>query len=204
MGNYTSWNEAINKAKQLIGSNDWDKVVNTAKDLMSKEVSYTARHNHLNYLNSLNWKEKRERILKRDNYICQDCLKVDFEDVLKSFEGFWIKDLNLSTPASEVHHTDYSYLYTPLEENYCISLCSDCHKIRHWEKFTISAQKQIKKERENKLSRRIVRLLKANEIYKIAYQYSHQCFLKSITINPNEFVKRLKEGTKWQTRLIIK
>jgi len=56
-------------------------------------VSENARAKHRVYLNSNEWKEKREIILKRDNYLCQDCLKVSalvFEYLKKNLN--WLKD----------------------------------------------------------------------------------------------------------------
>jgi hypothetical protein len=65
------------------------------------------------YLQSDLWKNKRDLILKRDNYTCQSCL---------------VKQ------ATEVHHFSYeSYKQKPGSERgwELISVCRDCHKREH-------------------------------------------------------------------------
>jgi 5-methylcytosine-specific restriction endonuclease McrA len=62
---------------------------------------------HNQYLKSARWKQKREDVLKRDNYLCQACLKAK---------------------ATEVHHLSYSHWQDePLFE--LVSICHECHKI---------------------------------------------------------------------------
>tara|TARA_B100001093_G_scaffold224286_1_gene214896 strand:- start:43 stop:549 length:507 start_codon:yes stop_codon:yes gene_type:complete len=65
------------------------------------------------YLQTDLWKNKRELILKRDDYICQSCLV---------------------RQATEVHHFSYeSYKQQPGSEKgwELISVCRDCHKREH-------------------------------------------------------------------------
>lgn len=58
------------------------------------------------YLNSSVWKSKRERVLRRDNYLCQACLQKD---------------------ATEVHHLTYKHVFDePLFE--LTSVCKNCHE----------------------------------------------------------------------------
>ena len=66
------------------------------------------------------WKHMREYIMKRDTWLCQDCLKK-----------------GLHTPAEEVHHiiplqpeniTDPSIT---LNEENLVALCRECHRARH-------------------------------------------------------------------------
>lgn len=68
------------------------------------------------FYKSVQWRIVRDYILKRDNYICQDC----------------IKD-NKITICNTVHHIievkeDYS---KALDENNLITLCADCHNKVH-------------------------------------------------------------------------
>ncbi len=61
--------------------------------------------------NSKAWKQKREYILKRDNYLCVQC----------------------GEPAEEVHHKEYvkesnvNDVNITLNDNNLVSLCRDCH-----------------------------------------------------------------------------
>lgn len=59
------------------------------------------------YLETEEWKTKRELVFKRDNYKCQSCLK---------------------NRADQVHHLNYKNIFNePLFE--LISICTECHKI---------------------------------------------------------------------------
>lgn len=59
------------------------------------------------YLKSPEWKVKREKVLKRDNYICQGCLEKE---------------------ATQVHHLSYKHIKNePLFE--LVSICKECHDI---------------------------------------------------------------------------
>lgn len=70
----------------------------------------------MNFYKSTRWIRKRENILRRDNYLCQEC-----------------KRYGKTTPATTVHH-----IY-PLETHYhlrlisdnLISLCNECHNSMH-------------------------------------------------------------------------
>lgn len=58
------------------------------------------------YLDSEKWKAKRERVLQRDDWMCQACLK---------------------RQADEVHHLTYEHVFNePLFD--LISICSVCHR----------------------------------------------------------------------------
>ena len=64
------------------------------------------------FYKSLQWKITREYILKRDNYLCQECLKE-----------------NRMTPCNTVHHIieiKEDYLKA-LDEDNLITICFDCH-----------------------------------------------------------------------------
>lgn len=66
------------------------------------------------------WQAVREIVIKRDQYLCQDC-----------------KTAGRITPAEEVHHIielTPENIYNPeiaLGLNNLISLCRECHKARH-------------------------------------------------------------------------
>lgn len=69
-----------------------------------------------NFYKSKRWKEKREKILRRDEYLCQEC-----------------KRYGKATPATTVHHVipieqDMSL---KLNSNNLISLCEQCHNKMH-------------------------------------------------------------------------
>lgn len=69
---------------------------------------------------STSWKGMREYIKKRDQYLCQDCLK----------KGLFV-------PAEEVHHIkpltpqNINDVSITLSEDNLISLCRECHRRRH-------------------------------------------------------------------------
>lgn len=68
------------------------------------------------FYKSTKWKAKRERILKRDEYICREC-----------------KRYGRTTGATTVHHV-YPLEQRPelkLNTNNLISLCSKCHDKMH-------------------------------------------------------------------------
>ncbi len=117
-----TWEEAIVEAKSEKGYfpdeyiEDWDELIDDARDIYDyyQEEEYDnfcedAFIRHRDYLKSKRWKEIRMSVLNRDCFICQDCGK----------------------NAKDVHHTDYNYLGTDQEEEFCISLCRKCHAKRH-------------------------------------------------------------------------
>lgn len=58
------------------------------------------------YLNGNTWKDKRHRVLKRDDYLCQACLRNN---------------------ATEVHHKTYKHVFNePLFE--LVAVCKSCHE----------------------------------------------------------------------------
>ena len=72
------------------------------------------------FYKSKTWQHTREYVMKRDHYLCQDCLAK-----------------GIQTPAEEVHHiiplqpeniTDPSIT---LNEENLIRLCRECHRARH-------------------------------------------------------------------------
>lgn len=67
------------------------------------------RENYHKYLESTEWAEKRAKVLKRDNYLCQGCLE---------------------SKATQVHHWTYDRIFNELLCD-LISLCRNCHEKIH-------------------------------------------------------------------------
>ena len=73
---------------------------------------------------SQSWRDMREYIIKRDHYLCQDCL-----------------NKGLFTPAEEVHHIrpltpkNINDTDITLNEENLVSLCRECHRARHADRF---------------------------------------------------------------------
>ncbi len=70
----------------------------------------------VSFYHGAKWKQLREYIITKHNYLCQDCLK-----------------FNRLTAAEEVHHIievkdDWDKRY---DEDNLISLCKSCHRKRH-------------------------------------------------------------------------
>ena len=82
------------------------------------------------FYKSKEWKYKRQKILRRDNYECQDCKR----------KGRYSR-------ATTVHHIKHLEQFPELalvDEN-LESLCSICHNIEHPEKLM---SKEVKKKRQ--------------------------------------------------------
>jgi hypothetical protein len=121
------WDEAVEEARFSLGYGDgyldsyeWQEVVEEAKEILQtqkgldweeevEEFRAEAKVKHQIYLKSDRWKSIRLKCLYRDAFTCRDC----------------------KNRAQEVHHLTYAYLGNVLEESYCVSLCSSCHKKRH-------------------------------------------------------------------------
>lgn len=71
------------------------------------------------FYKSTKWKKKREKILRRDGYLCQHC-----------------KWYGKRTEAVTVHHIKHleEYPELALEDDNLISLCNKCHNKEHPEK----------------------------------------------------------------------
>jgi hypothetical protein len=61
------------------------------------------------YLSTYEWHQKRERVLRRDKYLCQGCLEHE---------------------AIHVHHLTYARLFNELLCD-LVSLCGPCHQLCH-------------------------------------------------------------------------
>jgi len=154
-------------------------------------VSENARAAHRTYLESNEWKEKRARIFERDKSLCQDCKVISkrifneiFKKVILDFD--LDIDLNYKMKASQVHHTTYESLHTPQEEDDCISLCSDCHKVKH-SGLRYDYRKNVIK-RDKKIIRIIHRrLLKHPKIIELVKK-QHNDFIKSLITKPKDWL----------------
>ncbi|GEQ87434.1 hypothetical protein ULMS_29420 [Patiriisocius marinistellae] len=67
------------------------------------------QYKYYEYLTSHKWKELREKVKLRDNFLCQECK---------------------SEKAEEVHHLTYENIFNEKLSD-LISVCSDCHKKLH-------------------------------------------------------------------------
>lgn len=68
-----------------------------------------ATKKYLDYLKSLEWDKKRQKVLMRDKFRCVHCC---------------------ATRALQVHHKTYARLYDELLED-LITLCKKCHRTEH-------------------------------------------------------------------------
>lgn len=73
------------------------------------------------------WLKKRNEILERDNYVCSNCLKDNFESTL------------------EVHHIAYDKNRKAWDypDFLLVTLCRECHQKEH-DDFNITKPKAIK------------------------------------------------------------
>ena len=71
------------------------------------------------FYDSRRWRALRERILRRDKYLCRDCARY-----------------GRVTPATEVHHVKPRETWPELQwrPDNLVSLCHMCHNARHPEK----------------------------------------------------------------------
>ncbi|HEQ3553578.1 HNH endonuclease [Bacillus subtilis] len=80
------------------------------------------------------WHKCRQAVLRRDNYLCQDCLSN-----------------KRITQAETVHHIEElrDHPEKALDASNLVSLCFSCHNKRHPEKGRRNAGKQRKKRKIN-------------------------------------------------------
>lgn len=83
------------------------------------------------FYNSKKWKLKRLDILKRDHFECQDCIE-RLRQAAVNGEQLQGEDREIRR-AEEVHHIKElrEYPELGLEDDNLISLCTQCHNIRH-------------------------------------------------------------------------
>jgi len=89
-------------------SKKYDVLITKAKELNEqKNDEFFITYNK--YLKSEEWAEKREKVLKRANYICEGCLK---------------------NKATIAHHTTYKHVFNELMFE-LIAVCNSCHSFIH-------------------------------------------------------------------------
>ena len=83
---------------------------------------------HNPFYTTAKWKRKREHILKRDGYLCQDC-----------------KRYGRMREATEVHHIQFLEFHPELayDDRNLVSLCKRCHNARHPEKARGNGKRYI-------------------------------------------------------------
>lgn len=83
------------------------------------------------FYNSKEWKRKREKILERDHYECQEC-RERLRVAAARGKRLYGKDAKIRR-ATEVHHKkelkDYPQLR--LDDENLVSLCVKCHNDKH-------------------------------------------------------------------------
>jgi len=107
--NVLPWDSQLENAYQFL----IDEMTNQLRDeqnelWQNRETDWDQEYN--TYLQSPQWMVKRLRVLERDNYLCQACLR---------------------RRASEVHHTTYQF---PLGQEplfILVSVCKPCHNALH-------------------------------------------------------------------------
>lgn len=92
----------------------WVGSLSVAHSHICRPVTYKMNTNseYFELLQNGKWLRKRDRILKRDNYTCQDCGK---------------------TSSLHVHHIFYKKNTLPWNypDRWLITLCSECHEVWH-------------------------------------------------------------------------
>jgi len=179
------WEEAIEIAKnQLVTYDYWEEVTSLAHKILQFEAKKIATWEHENYLKSPEWILKKEKILERDSHTCQDCLKIT-PKIFELFSKIEFEPFKLVIPATEVHHLDYQYKQTSLEEEYCISLCRKHHQLRH---ITNKEDAEwLIKDIENYLLIQIYDIIISQPKYQKIALKQHKDWINSITIKPSKF-----------------
>jgi len=90
-------------------SNAFDRAIDRVSEQIDKKRSSERKQEYEEYLRSDYWRIRRERVLVRDNYLCQGCLK---------------------NRAEHVHHLSYNHIFNELYFE-LISLCRECHDKCH-------------------------------------------------------------------------
>lgn len=83
------------------------------------------------FYNSAQWKHKRMEILERDHYECQDC-RNRLREAVEAGRILTGRDREIRR-AEEVHHIQEirEHPELALEDDNLVSLCTQCHNIRH-------------------------------------------------------------------------
>ncbi len=116
-GKYDKWREDQDEAYRKRSAKLFE--------LHSEWLSAQCSKKHQDYLKTIEWQEKRDEVLRRDNFTCQSCLK---------------------KRATQVHHLTYDHFGSePLFD--LISVCDECHQM-------ISEMDEKKKNQPSRLTGR--------------------------------------------------
>lgn len=110
-------------------------VVSLKSEKLSKWDTYnfvkskyiTGRKFNKNFYNSIEWKERRLQILSRDEWMCKDCSR----------------HFNTKGVILQVHHING--ITDDLSDSNLITLCTACHKEKHWYKTLVDKRAVNKK-----------------------------------------------------------
>lgn len=101
------------------------------------------------FYNSKDWKRKRIQILDRDRHECQDC-RERLKKAAEEGGHLYGEDCKIRR-AQEVHHIKElrEHPELALDEDNLVSLCTQCHNIRHgrYPKRFVRKKKQISEEK---------------------------------------------------------
>ena len=87
------------------------EAIQRAKEQESSAIKQKMQWEYAEYLKTPEWREMRQKVLIRDNYLCQYCL---------------------SARADQVHHKTYIYKKAGHEAAFeLVSLCKKCHELHH-------------------------------------------------------------------------
>lgn len=114
--------------KSCLSRWEWRREKNFMKDYKSE---YTFK------LKDPRWRKRREEILYRDRYLCQDCWPAgedeETEHTLNHLRWLYGEDWYTAQLKLQVHHLCYISGRQPweYEDQYLITLCEECHDRRH-------------------------------------------------------------------------
>lgn len=101
------------------------------------------------FYNSKEWKAKRLDILKRDKFECQDC-RARLKEAAEKAVRLYGEDAKIRR-AEQVHHLKElrEHPELALDDDNLISLCIQCHNIRHGRnpKRFVRKKKKLNEER---------------------------------------------------------
>lgn len=107
--------EKIRKAYQERRQNEYADIKQKHVRMQRKRDAGFQKE-YVNYLSSPKWKERRERVLQRANYLCEGCLE---------------------NRATTVHHLNYRHIYHEMLFD-LVALCHACHAMCHPDKNEMS------------------------------------------------------------------
>ena len=118
--------------QEIRKENDIKYCIWCGKDISGKKRKFCCKDHWLNfyheYLERFDWNHIRNRILKRDHYTCQYCIKKDQTTI------------PISRSKLEVHHIiPRCQGGSDLDDN-LITLCIECHKIETKKLYTNNKQ----------------------------------------------------------------